>query len=67
MKDNKIQTGLRIPQSRYEELLEMAERSGTSINSIVLMLIDIGIMTVNLGKEQAAHSASHILQHSDEQ
>lgn len=43
MKDDKIQTGLRIPLDRYNELKEMADRSGVSVNSIILFLVDVGL------------------------
>jgi len=59
VKDDKIQTGLRIPSSRYEQLKEMADRSGVSINSIALYLIDVGLRAVNLGTEELARSLSH--------
>lgn len=52
MRDGKIQTGLRIPADRYEELKEIAERTGASINSIALYLIDIGLSAVNLGTQE---------------
>lgn len=52
MKDDKIQTGLRIPQARYEELRVMAERSGTSLNGLILFLIDIGLTVVNHSAEE---------------
>lgn len=66
MKDDKIQTGLRIPQGRYDELKEMAERSGLSINSLILFLVDIGLTAVNLGAAEAVHSELHNLQHISE-
>lgn len=53
MKDDKIQTGLRIPQARYEELRVIAERSGTSLNGLILFLIDIGLTVVNHSAEEA--------------
>lgn len=56
MKDFKVQTGLRIPQGRYDELRIMAENSGVSLNSLILFLVDVGLSAVNLGIEQAAHS-----------
>lgn len=56
MKDDKIQTGLRIPQTRYEELRVMAERSGTSLNGLILFLIDVGLTAVNRSAEKEAHS-----------
>ena len=59
MKDYKVQTGLRIPQDRYDELRAMAEKSGVSLNSIILFLVDVGLSAVNLGSEQAAHSSPH--------
>ena len=59
MKEDKIQTGLRIPQSRYEELSEMAVRSGISLNAIILFLVDVGLNAVNLGIEGAARSELH--------
>ena len=33
MRDDKIQTGLRIPESRYNELKAMADKSGASITA----------------------------------
>ncbi len=47
MKDDKIQTGLRIPQKRYEELIELAEQMGVSLNALILMLIDLGLTLRN--------------------
>lgn len=41
---NKVQTGLRIPEQRYEELQKMAEEMGVSLNSLLLMLIDLGLI-----------------------
>lgn len=52
----KIQTGLRLPQDRYEELLLMAEQAGVSLNSVALMMIDVGISVIRLGKEEALHA-----------
>lgn len=59
MKDDKIQTGLRIPQSRYDELKDMADRSGVSLNALILLLVDVGLSAVNLGIDGAAHSEPH--------
>lgn len=66
MKDDKVQTGLRIPQGRYEEIREMAERSGTSVNAIILMLVDIGLSAVNLGIRAKAHAETHNPLHNGE-
>lgn len=59
MKDDKIQTGLRIPESRYNELKKIADKSGASINSIILFLVDIGLTAVSVGIEQAAQISAH--------
>lgn len=67
MKDDKIQTGLRISSSRYDELKEIAERSGISLNAVILFLVDVGLTTVNLGIEATAHSVLHNLKQIDEQ
>lgn len=45
----KVQTGLRIPEERYDELCTIAEKMGVSINSLLLMLIDLG-MTLRNGR-----------------
>lgn len=63
--DNKIQTGLRIPQGRYDTLKEMADSSGVSLNAMILLLVDIGMSVVNLGIEEVAHSGFHTLQQID--
>ncbi len=60
MKEDKIQTGLRLPQSQYEKLRELAASSGASVNSIILLLVEIGLQAVNLGIEVEARSSPHI-------
>lgn len=47
MKDDKIQTGLRIPQKRYDELSLLADEIGVSLNSLILMLVDLGLSLRN--------------------
>ena len=42
-KEDKIQTGLRVPERQYERLAVFADRTGVSINALILMLIDIGL------------------------
>lgn len=66
MKDDKIQTGLRIPQARYDELKVMAERSGLSINAIILFLVDVGLNAINLGIEESTHAELRIPKRNDE-
>lgn len=53
---DKVQTGLRIPMNRYEELLTLANASGASLNSIVLALVEVGLHAINLGSPEALHS-----------
>ena len=55
---NRIQTGLRIPEELYEKLREAAERSGVSVNSQILYLIDVGIRAINLGIQQQGRELS---------
>lgn len=66
MKDDKIQTGLRIPQARYDELKVMAERSGLSINAIILFLVDVGLNAINLGIEESTRAELRIPKRNDE-
>ena len=47
----KIQTGLRIPQSRYEELMELAEKAGLSLNGFILAMVDLGL-SVRAGRKE---------------
>lgn len=41
--EDKIQTGLRIPESQYNRIKERADRMGVSINQLILVLVDIGL------------------------
>lgn len=59
---SKIQTGLRLPQERYEELVDIAKSAGTSVNALALILIDIGLSVLTLGTEEAFHSMLRNLQ-----
>lgn len=45
--EDKIQTGLRIPIKRYEELNAIAGEMGVSLNALTLMLIDLGLSLRN--------------------
>ncbi len=66
LNDEKIQTGLRIPQERYSELKEMADRSGISLNAVILFLVDIGISAVNRGIEESGRFEPRTPQRSGE-
>ena len=48
--EDKIQTGLRIPEKQYNRIKERADRMGVSINQLILVLVDIGLNF--LDKEQ---------------
>lgn len=39
----KIQTGLRIPETQYERIKVICDRSGVTVNSMILQAIDIGL------------------------
>lgn len=41
--EDKIQTGLRIPENQYNRIKERADRMGVSINQLILVLVDIGL------------------------
>lgn len=56
MADDKIQTGLRIPESQYERLKEKAEKMGVSINQLVLVLVDIGLNYLDIGQQEQSRS-----------
>lgn len=43
MEREKVQTGLHIPIERYEELQNLSEQIGISLNALILMLIDLGL------------------------
>lgn len=47
MKNDKVQTGLRLPEARYSELITLANDMGVSLNSLILMLIDLGLTLRN--------------------
>ena len=40
---SRVQTGLRMPEDKYEEITDLAAAIGVSINSMLLMMIDIGL------------------------
>lgn len=48
----KIQTGLRVPSEQYARLSVAAERMGVSLNSLMLMLIDMGLTVLEGQKDQ---------------
>lgn len=61
-KSGKVQTGLRIPEALYEILKQDAERTGVSINTQILYLIDVGLQAVNLGIREQGRALAHTQQ-----
>lgn len=41
-REDKIQTGLRVPEKQYQRLIATADRMGVSMNALILMLIELG-------------------------
>jgi len=52
MKEEKIQTGLRIPHEQYIKIKNNSERAGISINQYTLMLIDIAFTLLEKNQEE---------------
>lgn len=42
-REDKIQTGLRIPDGQYQRLTDMSDRMGISLNALILVLVEIGL------------------------
>ena len=64
---SKIQTGLRIPETKYRELIGFADQAGVSLNAAILMLVDIGLSAVNHGIQEEDRAQSHIPKYNDGQ
>lgn len=64
-RDEKVQTGLRIPGEQYARLFDLAERMGVSLNALALVLIDIGLSAISLGTEAEYRLLLHSQQDSD--
>lgn len=47
--DNKIQTGLRIPEKLHADLQNKANEIGISVNQLILVLINLGLKFYNEG------------------
>lgn len=64
---DKIQTGLRLPEDRYNQLTQIAEKAGVSINQLILLLIEVGLKAVNLGIEGLSREELRSYLHTDGQ
>lgn len=49
---SKIQTGLRLPEKQYERIKNHSDRIGVSINQLVLMLVDIGLNSIDVKENE---------------
>ena len=49
MNDGKIQTGLRVPETLYERIQAHSANTGLSLNSQILMFVNIGITLADSG------------------
>ncbi len=53
----KIQTVLRLQSEMYQNIKEMAQRSGVSINSLIVILIEMGMKSyAGIGKEKVKNN-----------
>lgn len=51
-REDKIQTGLRVPERQYQRLVETADRMGVSLNALILMLIEMGFNQIEYHQEE---------------
>lgn len=52
IREDKIQTGLRVPEHQYKRLDTMSQRMGVSINALILILIDMGLNHLELPSKE---------------
>ena len=65
-RQEKIQTGLRIPRHKYDEISDFAERAGLSVNAVVLFLVNVGLEAVNRAAGELTRAELRSLLHNDE-
>lgn len=51
-REDKIQTGLRVPEKQYQRLITTADRMGVSLNALILVLIEIGLNQIEFHQEE---------------
>ncbi len=51
-REDKIQTGLRVPEKQYRRLVATADKMGVSLNALILMLIEIGFNQIESHQEE---------------
>lgn len=56
-KEDKIQTGMRIPKHLYDQLSQDASDTGISLNSYMLFLINLGLKVVRQQEDQCDRSS----------
>lgn len=59
MSEEKIQTGLRIPEKQYGRIKKQADRMGISINQLVLVLVDIGLNYLDMEQQEPLRDELH--------
>ena len=55
IREDKIQTGLRVPEHQYKRLDVMSQRMGVSINALILILIDMGLSHFEFQSKELPH------------
>lgn len=56
---SKTQTGLRLPDGIYDEIVKEASEYGMTINSYMTFLIGLGRKVVHQSVVQCSHDCSH--------
>ncbi len=64
--DDKIQTGLRIPRARHEEMTALADEAGMSLNAQALLLINMGLSVIRRGTQEEVRLLLHTLRDNGE-
>lgn len=57
MGEDKIQTGLRVPEGQYERIKIRADKAGVSINQMILVLVDIGLTFLDMERDEQFRDA----------
>ena len=58
-KEEKVQTGLRLPPEMYEHIVQEAKECGVCVNAYMTLLIGLGRKVVLQSVEQCSRDRSH--------
>ena len=58
MREKKIQTGLRLPAEQHDRVTIIANRTGTSVNAVIALALDIGLTSIE-HQYQSARGLPH--------